>query len=55
MVPPSPDLQRKYRNTDEVVRSGRSYLISELVDKYPCDYINLATYYAIKNRPDLHR
>jgi len=50
MIPPSPELQRKYRNTDEVVRSGRSYLIPELMIKYPQDYIDLATYEIMKRR-----
>ena len=48
MVPPSPELQRKFANTDEVVRSGRSYLIPELIKKYPNDYIDIATYDSIK-------
>ena len=48
MVPPSPELQRKFRNTDELIKSGRSYLIPELVAKYPQDYIDLATYDSMK-------
>lgn len=48
MVPPSPELQRKFTNTDEVVRSGRSYLIPDLIVKYPNDYIDLLTYESIK-------
>lgn len=48
MVPPSPDLLRKYRNTDELIKSGRAYLMPELVEKYPSDYINLATYESMK-------
>lgn len=48
MVPPSPELLRKFRNTDEVVKSGRSYLIPELIIKYPLDYIDLATYDSMK-------
>jgi len=48
MVPPSPELLRKYRNTDEIVRSGRSNLISELMNKYPNDYIDLVTYESMK-------
>lgn len=50
MVQPSPELQRKFRNTDEVVRSGRSSLIPELLTKYPQDYIDLATYENMKKR-----
>lgn len=49
MVPPSPELQIKFSNTDKIVRSGRSYLIPDLVSRYPQDYIDLATYDSIKN------
>jgi hypothetical protein len=48
MVPPSPELQRKYGNTDQLVKSGRSYLIDEMLIKYPNDYIDLLTYESIK-------
>ena len=48
MVPPSPELLRKYRNTDEVVKSGRSFLIPELMIKHPQDYIDLTTYESMK-------
>lgn len=48
MVPPSPELQRKFDNTDQVVRSGRSFLIPGLMTKYPNDYIDLITYESIK-------
>lgn len=48
IVPPSPELQRRYRNTDELIKSGRSYLIPELVSKYPNDYLDLATYESVK-------
>lgn len=48
MVPPSPELLRRFRNTDEVVRSGRSHLIPDLMNKYPNDYIDLATYESMK-------
>lgn len=48
MVPPSPELLRKYRNTDEIVISGRSNLIPELLTKYPQDYIDLITYDSMK-------
>jgi hypothetical protein len=48
MVPPSPELQRRFTNTDQVVRSGRSYLIPDLISKYPKDYIDLPTYDSIK-------
>ena len=49
MVPPNPELQRKFANTDEIVRSGRSYLIPNLVSRYPQDYVDLPTYDSIKN------
>ena len=48
MIPPSPELMRKYRNTDEVVRSGRLNLIPELLIKYPQDYMDLITYDSMK-------
>lgn len=48
MIQPSPELLRRYRNTDEVVKSGRSYLIPGLVTDYPNDYIDLTTYESIK-------
>lgn len=48
LVPPSPELQRKFTNTDAIVKSGRSYLIPDLVTKYPNDYIDIATYESMK-------
>jgi hypothetical protein len=48
MVPPSPELLRRFTNTDQVVRSGRSYLIPDLVANYPNDYVDLLTYESIK-------
>jgi hypothetical protein len=48
MVPPSPELQRKFTNTDGLVQSNRSYLVSDMVNKYPQDYIDLLTYESIK-------
>ena len=48
MVPPSPELQRRFTNTDQVVRSGRSYLIPDLVTNYPNDYVDLSTYESIR-------
>lgn len=47
-IPPSPELQRKFRNTDEVIKSGRSYQIPDLVARYPDDYVDLSTYESIK-------
>lgn len=48
MIPPSPELQRKFTNTEKVIMSGRSYLIPDLVSKYPQDYIDLASYESMK-------
>jgi hypothetical protein len=48
MIQPSPELLRRYRNVDEVVKSGRSYLIPDFVAKYPSDYMDLVTYESIK-------
>lgn len=47
-VPPSPELLRKFRNTDEIVMSGRTNLIPDLLSKYPNDYIDLTTYQNMK-------
>lgn len=48
MVPPSPELLRKFTNTDQLVKSGRSYLIPDLIVQYPNDYVDLLTYESIK-------
>jgi hypothetical protein len=48
MIPPSPELLRKYRNTDGLVKSGKSFMIPDLVTRYPGDYIDLASYESIK-------
>lgn len=48
MAPPSPELQRRFTNTDQVVRSGRSYTIPDLISKYPNDYIDMVTYESMK-------
>lgn len=48
MIPPSPDLLRKYRNTDDLVKSGKSYMIPDLISRYPTDYVDIATYESIK-------
>lgn len=47
-IPPSPELLRKFRNTRSIIESGRSHLISDLVTRFPNDYIDLATYESIK-------
>lgn len=48
MIQPSPELLRKFRNTDTIVKSGRSYLIPDLISKYQNDYVDLTTYESIK-------
>lgn len=48
MVPPSPDLQRRFTNTEQIVKSGRSYLIPDLMTKYPNDYIDILMYESMK-------
>lgn len=48
MIPPSPELQKKFNNTDGLVKSGRSYLIPDLVNRFPNDYLDLPTYESIK-------
>lgn len=48
MIPPSPDLQRKFRNTDQIVKSNMSHTIPNLVASYPNDYIDLVTYESMK-------
>lgn len=47
-VPPSPELLRKFRNTGQIVESGRAYLIPDLVARFPNDYVDLATYESMK-------
>lgn len=48
MIPPSPDLQCKFRNTDQIVKSNMSHTIPNLVASYPNDYIDLVTYESMK-------
>lgn len=48
MVPPSPELQRRFNNTDAIVKSGKSYLIPDLVKNNPQDYISLTEYEVMK-------
>ncbi len=40
MVSPSPDLQRRMRNTDNIVTALKSHLVPSLYTKYPRDYID---------------
>jgi len=48
MIMPSPEILRKYRNTDSILKSNRSNLLSDLITRYPNDYLDLETYEAIK-------
>lgn len=48
MIPPSPELQRKFMNTDQLVRSGAANLVPGMVAAYPNDYVDMPTYEAIK-------
>lgn len=48
MVPPSPGLLRKYRNTDGLMKSGKSYMIPDLISRYPNDYIDIVTYESMR-------
>ncbi len=48
MIPPSPELLRKYRNTEGLIKSGKSYMIPDLISKHPNDYIDIASYESIK-------
>lgn len=41
MVAPHPDLQRKFGNTDNIVRAKKHYLVPGLHTKYPQDYLDL--------------
>ena len=54
MVLPSPELLRRFKNTESIVKSGRSYLIPESVTKYPNDYVDMATYESIKKAIELN-
>lgn len=48
MIPPSPDLLRKYRNTDGLMKSNKSYMIPDLISRYPNDYIDIVTYESMR-------
>ena len=52
-IPPSPELLRKFRNTREIVESGRAYLVPSLVASHPNDYVDLFTYESIKKAMQL--
>jgi len=44
MVAPSPDLERKIRNTKNLIKQNNSHLISEFKRKEPHNYIDINTY-----------
>jgi immune inhibitor A len=44
MVSPHPDLQRKFKNTDNIVKAQKHYLVPNLYVKYPQDYLDLITH-----------
>lgn len=48
MIPPSPELIRRFQNTDEVVRSGKSDMLPNLIANFPNDYMDLASYESMK-------
>lgn len=48
-VPPSPQLERKLKNTENLINSGNSHLVDSYAFMYPDEYVNLETYYRIKN------
>jgi len=41
MVIPSPDFHRRITNTDNIVMAQKDYLIPDLLNKYPRDYIDV--------------
>lgn len=48
MVSPHPELNRKLRNTDNIVKSNKTELASDLCTKYPQDYIDTNTHDTIQ-------
>ncbi len=44
MVAPHPELKRKLRNTDNIVKSNKAELASQLHSKYPENYLDLNTH-----------
>jgi immune inhibitor A len=48
MVAPHPELQRKLRNTDNIIRSNRAELASQLHSTYPNDYVDINTHNTMK-------
>lgn len=48
MVLAHPELLRKFRNTNYIMKAGKSHLASELYVRYPEDYINIQTHKTIE-------
>lgn len=48
MTSPSPELLRKFRNTEGLILSNKSYLVSDMVYNYPQDYVDIETYRSMK-------
>ena len=48
MVAPYPELDRKLRNTDNIIKTKRTELAAELHAKYPEDYINVDSHNTMK-------
>ena len=44
MVTPYPELNRKLRNTNNIIKSDKIGLASDLHSKYPDDYADINTY-----------
>jgi immune inhibitor A len=48
MVLAHPELLRKFRNTNYIIKAGKSHLVSELYIRHPEDYINIQTHKTIE-------
>lgn len=48
MVAPYPDLNRRLRNTDNIIKSNKVGLAHELHSKYPHDYLDVKTHNTMK-------
>ena len=44
MVAPHPDLERRFSNTDSIVKANKSKLVHGLHAKYPQDYVDIFTH-----------
>ena len=50
MVAAHPNLSRKFRNTDSIMKAEKSHLIPNLHSKHPQDYINISTHKVISEK-----